>query len=195
MVQTATALLTPERLSRLRAESHSLGAARAHRDYKSFSGQMRRASTLSLMNALRMATMRPPTPYSGQPRRRRSGCATGRKGGVATLTTAETALAEVVALAVAAVKLGETAILAGVATATTVAVGAAVGEAGEAPRVLVVAQDAANGETRVVTTGGVAAALEEALESGGILREVVQRGMVCPPPRRPLPARARTTAR
>ena len=40
-------------------------------------------------------------------------------------------------------------------------------EGEEARRVLVVAQDAAKGATRVAATGAVAAALEEAPEGGG----------------------------
>lgn len=139
----------------------------AQRDYESFSTPMRRAPTLSLVKALRMTTMRPPTSYSGQSRRRRWRSATGRKSGTATAATATTAPTEVVALGVAAIKLGETTILVGVATTTTVAVAVAVGEADDARRVMVVDHDAANGKTGVATTGGVAAALEEAPEGDG----------------------------
>ena len=96
---------------------------------------------------------------------------------------------------VAVAKLGETAIIVGVATTTTAAMVAMVVEAREARRVLVVAQDAAKGETRAEPTGVVAAALGEAPEGGGTAHEVVQRGTARPPPLACLRARARTTAR
>ena len=57
--------------------------------------------------------------------------------------------------------------MAGVETVTIVAGVAVVVEGEEARRVLVVAQDAAKGATRVAATGAVAAALEEAPEGGG----------------------------
>ena len=87
-----------------------------------------------------------------------------------------------------AIKL--TAIL-GVAT-TTAALVAAVVAAEEPRRVLVVAQDAVKGTTRVEPT---AAALGEAPEGGGTAHEVAQRETARPPPPARLRARIRTTAR
>ena len=73
----------------------------------------------------------------------------------------------------ATAKLGETAIMVGVATTTTAAVAAAVVEAGEARRVLMVSQDAAKGTTRAEPTRVVAVALGEASEGGGTAHEIV----------------------
>ena len=88
-------------------------------------------------------------------------------------------------------KLGETAVLVGVATTATTAVAAAVVEAGEARR----AQDAVKGATRAEPTGVVAAALGKAPEGGGTAHEVLQHGTARPPPPARLRVRARTTAR
>ena len=139
--------------------------------------------------------MRPPTPYSGRPRRKSWSNRGKKKSIAATVAAAGTATAEVVAPGVASAKLGETAVMVGVASTTTAAVAAAVAETGEARRVLVVAQDAAKGAIRVEPTGAVAAALGEAPEGGGTAHEVVQRGTARPPPPARLRARARITAR
>ena len=85
----------------------------------------------------------------------------------ATVEIVGTATVGVVAPGVAAAKLGEAAIMVEVATTTTAAEVAAVVKAGEAHRVLVVAQDAAKGASRIATTGAVAAALGEAPEGCG----------------------------
>ena len=55
VVTTATALLSFEGLSLMRAEDLSVGAAWARRDNGSFSGQMRRAPTVVLVKAWRLA--------------------------------------------------------------------------------------------------------------------------------------------
>ena len=105
-----------------------------------------------------------------------------------TVATAGTAPVGVVAPGVAAKTVGVT-------TTTTVAGVAAVVEAGEARRVLVVFQGAPEGATLVATTGAVAAALAEATEGGGTAREDVQRGTARQPPPAHLQPRAQTTAR
>ena len=83
----------------------------------------------------------------------------------------------------------------GVATTTTAAWVAAVVEAREARRVLVVAQGATEGETLVAATGAVAAALAEATGGGGTARDDVQCGTARQPPPARLRLRARTTGR
>ena len=71
----------------------------------------------------------------------------------------------------------------------------AVVEAGEARRVLVVAQCAGEVATLVVATEAVAAALAEAKEGGGTAQEDVQRATARQPPPARLRPQARTTAR
>ena len=70
VVTTAAALLSSEVLSPMRAEDISVVATWARRDNVSFSGHMKRASTLDLVKALRLCawpTTRPPILYSVQP--------------------------------------------------------------------------------------------------------------------------------
>ena len=67
--------------------------------------------------------------------------------------------------------------------------------AGEARRVLVVAQGAAKGATRVATTVAVLAAPGQAPEGSGTVQEAVQRGTARPPPPVRLRTRAWITAR
>ena len=95
---------------------------------------------------------------------------------------------------VAATKLGEATLVVGLATTTTRARLAAVMEVVGARRVLVVAEDAAKGATRVATTGAVNASLGEAPKNGRTAREAVERGMARPPPPARLLSRARTAA-
>ena len=71
----------------------------------------------------------------------------------------------------------------------------AVVEAGEARRVLGVAQGAADGPSLVVSTEEVAASVAESTEGGGTSREYVQSGTARQPPPARLRPRARTTAK
>ena len=90
--------------------------------------------------------------------------ATGGNSDAATVATAGAAVVEVAAKMV------------GVATTTTTAGVTSVVEAGEVHRMLVVAEDAAEGATLLQQPGLLAEALAVATEGGGISREDVQRG-------------------
>ena len=193
VVTTATALLSSERLSLMHAKDFSVGEAWTRRGNGPFSGQVRRAPTLALMMALHMAHNEAPdlvlwpTPRETLEERHRN---KKRRG-----DSRERGDRNVLAPGVATAKLGETAIMVTVATTTTVVVAVAVVEAGEARRVLVVAQDAAKGETRADPTGMVAAALGKVPEGGGTEHKVVQQRTARPPLPARRHARARTTAK
>ena len=98
------------------------------------------------------ATTRPPTPFSGRPRRKSWRNPSGGNSDTAEATTAGTEPVGVVAPGVPAKMVG-------VATTTTAAgATATMVKAGEGRRVLVAALDASKGETRPEPTGAAAAA-------------------------------------
>ena len=168
VVATATALLTSERRSSFKAEGLSVGAVWARRDNSSAFGQMRRAPTLALVKALRLAHDDAPDPVLWPTPKEALKKGAPPNSGVVAAAIGGTATVEVVTPGVEAARVGETGKMVGVVATTTAAGVARVVEAREERRVLVVAHSAAKGATRPEPTG--AAGAERSDVGGGALR-------------------------
>ena len=182
VIAAATVPVKSERRSSFRAEDLSVGAVWARRDNTSTFGQMRRAPTLALVKALRLAhddapdPVLWPTPKEALEGRRATKQRRGGSRNRGDRNHGDGNSGD------GGGQTGEKGGNSGGGGHHNRRGAATVVDAWEERRVLVVAHGAAKGATRPEPTGAAAAAREEAPEYGGTAHEGLQRGTARQPP-------------